>query len=76
MLPYLVEQMKKVSKEVGGCYWDLYSAMGGYNSMPSWVERGLAGKDYIHFTPGGAKFASQLYFDAFAAEYVKWQNGN
>lgn len=76
LLPYLVEQMKKVSKEVGGCYWDLYSAMGGYNSMPSWVERGLAGKDYIHFTPGGAKFASQLFFDAFAAEYVKWQGGN
>jgi hypothetical protein len=73
MLPYLVTQMEKVSKEVGACYWDLFGAMGGENSMPSWVEKGLAGNDYIHFTNRGASIASQLFFDAFAAEFVKWK---
>jgi hypothetical protein len=75
MLPFLVQEMTRVSKEVGACYWDLFSAMGGENSMPSWVEKGLAGNDYIHFTNRGASIASQLFFDAFAAEYVKWKQG-
>lgn len=72
-LPYCVAQMKKVTLEVGGGYWDLYAAMGGKNSMPSWVEKGLAGKDYIHFSNQGASIISQLFFDAFAAEFAKWQ---
>ena len=70
MLPFLVQEM---TKEVGACYWELFSAMGGENSMPSWVEKGLAGNDYIHFTNRGASIASQLFFDALAAEYVKWK---
>lgn len=76
MLPFLVEEMRRVTKDAGGCYWDLFHAMGGKNSMPSWVEQGLAGKDYIHFSPRGASIASQLFFDAFASEYVKWRRGN
>lgn len=76
LLPYCVDQMKKVSIEAGAGYWDLFSAMGGINSMPSWVEKGLAGKDYIHFSNGGANIASQLFFDAFAAEYAKWQQAS
>lgn len=76
MLPYLVTQMEKVTKEVGASYWDLFGAMGGENSMPSWVEKGLAGNDYIHFTNRGASIASQLFFDALAAEFVKWKQGN
>jgi len=43
--------------------------------MPSWVEKGLAGRDYIHFSNKGASIAAQLFYDAFIAEYVKWQNG-
>ena len=75
LLPYCVDQMKKASLEVGAGYWDLYGAMGGKNSMPSWVEQGLAGRDYIHFSNGGASYASQMFFDAFAAEFAKWQKG-
>jgi hypothetical protein len=73
LLPYCVDQMKKISLDVGAGYWDLFNAMGGKNSMPSWVEQGLAGKDYIHFSNGGASYASQMFFDAFAAEFAKWQ---
>jgi len=73
-LPFCVSEMKRVTKESGAAFWSLYAAMGGYNSMPSWVEKGLAGKDYIHFSNGGAKFASQMFYDAFIAEYAKWKN--
>ena len=75
LLPYLVDQMKKKSLEVGAGYWDLFNAMGGKNSMPAWVEKGLAGNDYIHFSNKGASISSQLFYDAFIAEYVKWNTG-
>lgn len=73
LLPYCVEKMKEVTMSAGGAYWNLYAAMGGRNSMPSWVEKGLAGKDYIHFSNGGTKIASQLFYDAFIAEFAKWK---
>lgn len=73
ILPYLTQAMKKEVLEIGAGYYDLYAAMGGKNSMPSWVERGLAGNDYIHFSIRGASIASQLFYDAFSAEYAKWK---
>ena len=72
-LPYCVEQMKRVTMESGGAFWNLYAAMGGRNSMPAWVEKGLAGGDYIHFSNGGAKVASQMFYNAFIAEFAKWK---
>lgn len=75
-LPYCVEQMKEATKSTGSGYWNLYAAMGGNNSMPSWVDKGLAGNDYIHFSNKGAKIASQMFYDAFIAEYAKWNKNN
>lgn len=75
-LPYCVAQMKKAVANEGAGYWDLYTAMGGSNSMPAWVESGLAGKDYIHFSPKGASIASQMFYDAFEAEFAKWKTSS
>ncbi len=74
LLPYCVEKMKEATVAAGGAYWNLYAAMGGQNSMPAWVEKGLAGNDYIHFSNGGAKFASQLFYNALISEYAKWKH--
>jgi hypothetical protein len=65
--------MKKAAASEGAGYWDLYKAMGGMNSMPSWVETGLAGRDYIHFTNKGASIASQLFYDAIELEFSNWK---
>jgi len=73
-LPYCVAQMKKAAANEGAGYWDLYKAMGGKNSMPAWVESGLAGRDYIHFTNKGASIASQLFYDALELELSKWKD--
>lgn len=75
-LPYCVKEMKRVTMESGGAFWNLYAAMGGKNSMPSWVEEGLAGNDHVHFTNAGAKFAAQKFYDAFISEYAKWKNNH
>lgn len=73
-LPYCVKEMKRVTQDTGGAYWNLYAAMGGKNSMPSWVEQGLAGNDHIHFSNAGAKIASQKFYEAFIAAYARWKN--
>ena len=41
-------------------YWSLYNAMGGFESMITWHNRGLAGGDYVHFTRMGANTAGRM----------------
>ena len=65
--------MKKQSLSVGASFWDLYHAMGGKNAMFAWVDNGLAGKDYVHFTPKGSNLASQLFYDALISAYKQWE---
>ena len=72
-LPYCVEQMKHQSLKAGASYWDLYDAMGGKNSMFAWVNNGLAGKDYVHFSTKGASKASQLFYNALISAYKDWE---
>jgi hypothetical protein len=72
LLPYTVDRMRKMCAEQGVAFWDLFSAMGGLNSMPAWVSQGLAGKDYIHFSPRGASIASQHFYEALMTAYTDW----
>ncbi|MBM3917192.1 MAG: hypothetical protein FJ349_06200 [Sphingomonadales bacterium] len=72
LLPYTVDRMQKMCLDNGVAFWNLYATMGGFNSMPAWVSQGLAGKDYVHFTPRGASIASQYFFEAFGAAYSNW----
>lgn len=62
LVPYMDKLLKQMAEEEHIAYWSLYDAMGGYNSMVHWVEVGLAGSDYIHFTRAGAnKIGKQLF---------------
>ncbi|MBK8846250.1 MAG: hypothetical protein IPO27_06635 [Bacteroidetes bacterium] len=56
-IPIFVELQKKMAKEAGIGFWNLYEAMGGYNSMKHWVEDKprLANYDYTHPNFDGAK---------------------
>ncbi len=56
LLPYLTKELRRTSMEHGIAYWDMYTVMGGWNSMPAWVEHkpAWAAPDYIHFTIRGA----------------------
>lgn len=75
--PYLVEvrdALKQICFDNGVPYWDVYEVMGGYNSMPQWVEQDppLAGHDYIHFTPRGAKKVAELFWKAIVTDYTQY----
>jgi lysophospholipase L1-like esterase len=55
--------LKKMAEEEQIAYWSMYDAMGGKNSMVKWVEIGLAGSDYVHFTRAGANKIGRLLYD-------------
>ena len=57
-------------------FWDLYEAMGGKNSMPSWVfaDPPLAGKDFTHFNYKGAQIVAQMFYNALIYEYQLYVN--
>ena len=68
--------LKKAAFRADAGYWDMYKAMGGYNSMPSWVFANppLAVKDFVHFNPRGAAIVSQMFYNAFIYEYDRYDN--
>lgn len=52
--------------------WDLYSTMGGYNSMLDWYRSGLTAKDKLHFSKQGYYLQGELLFRAFLHQYDKY----
>ncbi|CAN5228003.1 hypothetical protein BH09BAC1_BH09BAC1_08350 [soil metagenome] len=74
-LPVLIAEMRKATHDAGGVYWDMYSAMGGAQSMPTWVNADppLAVQDYIHFSPRGARIMAELFYDALYTSYYQYQ---
>jgi lysophospholipase L1-like esterase len=68
------DAMRKATLESGFVFWDMYEAMGGRNSMPSWVaaEPPLAVSDYVHFNARGAKIIAEMFSNALLNEYYYW----
>ena len=75
----VVMALKDASNESGIAFWDMYSAMGGRNSIVKWVNARpqLAGSDHIHFTPKGAKEISDILYNTFQLYYkfYRYRNG-
>ena len=70
-LPAVVDALREAALSTGSGYWDMYEAMGGLNSMPSWVnaEPELARPDYTHFSPRGARLIASMFYNALILEY-------
>ena len=68
-LPNIVEGLRQMANQHGAAYWSIYDAMGGWNSMKTWVENGYAGKDYMHFTQKGADIMGDRLAEAFMKQY-------
>jgi len=71
ILPALNDSLRAAANEAGAAFWNMYAAMGGRGSMIRWVESNpqLAGEDYIHFTPLGAKKIAQLLYNTLHLYY-------
>ncbi len=70
------DAMKKATFRANAVYWDMYEAMGGKNSMPSWVfaKPPLASSDFVHFNPKGARIIANMFYNAFIREYNRYKN--
>jgi lysophospholipase L1-like esterase len=44
----VIEAQRKVAREEGCAYWDMYSSMGGTGSLEKWFKAGLINPDLIH----------------------------
>jgi len=77
LLPAVRDALKEGAFEAGAAYFDIYEVMGGMNSMIGWVEHkpALAGKDYVHFTPAGAKKVARTFVASFLEDYAAYQKG-
>jgi len=68
------DALKNASFRAGCAFWDMFEAMGGENSMPSWVfaEPALAQKDFVHFTIRGSKIIAKMFYRALMLEYENY----
>jgi len=76
--PFLVDvrdAVKKAALDENIAFWDIFEAMGGVNSMSSWVENDppLASSDYVHFSPKGAALIGQWLSEALITDYELWK---
>ncbi len=68
------DAQKRATFKAGCAFWDLYEAMGGRNSMPSWVftKPQLARTDFTHFTNKGAGIVADLLYNAMIFDYLDY----
>jgi len=69
LLPELIKQLRATVLRNHVAYWDIYEVMGGHDSMVAWVQNGLAGPDYVHFTPAGAYKVGNSLANTFSSMY-------
>ncbi|WP_375562263.1 GDSL-type esterase/lipase family protein [Bernardetia sp. OM2101] len=68
----VIRQAQRNAAMKAGCaFWDLRDAMGGENSMVSWVNNkpSLAQSDYTHFNARGAKLVGEMLYNALNNAY-------
>jgi len=54
----------RVAKEQNAGVWDLFTVMGGLESVRDWLDAGLAVRDKIHFNKEGYVLQGNLLFEA------------
>ena len=69
MLPTVVESLQTTANSHGAAFWSIFHAMGGRNSMPAWVAKGLGGADHIHFSQRGVDIMGDRLSHAFDNMY-------
>ena len=77
VLPETVKTLREAANESGAAFWNMYEVMGGTGSMSKWVRSGLAGSDYVHFTPGGAKKMAHMLYETlqFYYKFYRFRSG-
>ncbi len=70
------DAIKKAAFDTDCAFFDMYDCMGGKNSMVTWVEQGIAAKDYIHFSSEGARKIAVLLYSSLMNDYKIFSKKN
>ncbi|MBP9185974.1 MAG: hypothetical protein KBE91_02555 [Bacteroidia bacterium] len=67
----LLKAQQAAAQKYKCAFFNLYEAMGGYNSMKTWAEKKpiLAGSDYTHFNQSGSAKIGRLIGNAILNQY-------
>lgn len=67
--PLINSHLRKLAAENGAALWDLFTIMGGDNSVLYWLQHKLARTDKLHFTRAGYMLMGDLFALAFMESY-------
>lgn len=69
----LVNSQAKIAYETQSAFFNLYSTMGGKNSIIEWADKkpSLANKDYVHPNHRGAELLGLKLFESLIRDYRK-----
>jgi lysophospholipase L1-like esterase len=72
VLPKIVQVQRRVAKEQGCAFYDVFSAMGGAGSMGEWLKSRprLSTSDLRHATPAGYEVIGNLYYRAMLKAFA------
>ena len=63
------DAFRELAKEYNAVFWDWFEVMGGFGSMATWQEAGLAQSDKVHCTQTGYRLVGDLLFEAIMDSY-------
>ncbi|MEL6843402.1 MAG: GDSL-type esterase/lipase family protein [Bacteroidota bacterium] len=72
-VPLVLEAQRRVAKEMGVGFLDLYRSMGGKNTMVRWVARDWAIHDHVHTTRRGARKIAAILKDYLMSQYEEFE---
>jgi len=72
-IPFMIEAQRKIAKNAGVAFWDMFSAMGGENTIVKYVmnKPALANKDFTHLTFKGGEKIGEIFSKTLLYEYKK-----
>jgi hypothetical protein len=75
-VPYMVNTQRVIAQTNKVAFWDLYTSMGGENTIVSWAEQNpkLADMDYMHLNVLGAKKVSEVFYNKLIASKNYYQS--
>jgi lysophospholipase L1-like esterase len=64
-VPYMVATQRAIAKNNKIAFWDLYSSMGGENTIVRWAQSDskMAAMDYMHLSAAGARKVANIFYD-------------
>jgi len=72
IIELIVAEQRRAAEELGCAYFDTYTAMGGWGSMPAWVRRGLGQADMTHPSGVGAIRIGNWLYQALMDRYAEY----